>query len=71
MNGIGLVRAGLGVTFITPSEAQHLPPEVTFRPIEGPAPESRLVVGWRKSPPPDAALAAFLAIVSTRLQGAG
>lgn len=60
VNGIGLVRAGLGVTFITPSEAQHLPPEVTFRPIEGPAPESRLVVGWRQSPPPEPALAAFL-----------
>jgi DNA-binding transcriptional LysR family regulator len=31
-NGIGLVRAGLGATFMTPSEAQHLPPDVVFRP---------------------------------------
>ena len=46
-NGIGLVRAGLGATFMCPSEAQHLPPEVTFRPLEGPAPESRLVIGWK------------------------
>jgi DNA-binding transcriptional LysR family regulator len=60
VNGIGLVRAGLGVTFITPSEAQHLPPEVTFRPIAGPAPESRLVMGWRQSPAPEPPLAAFL-----------
>ncbi len=62
-NGIGLVRAGLGATFMTPSEAQHLPPEVTFRALAGPAPESRLVLGWRQSPPPDPALAAFLAVV--------
>jgi len=61
-NGIGLVRAGLGATFMTPSEAKNLPPEVTFRPINGPAPESRLVLGWRELPPPDPALAAFLAI---------
>jgi DNA-binding transcriptional LysR family regulator len=62
INGIGLVRAGLGATFMTPSEAQHLPPEVTFRPLAGPAPESRLVLGWRGSPAPDAALAAFLSV---------
>lgn len=61
-NGIGLVSAGLGATFMTPSEAQHLPPEVTFRPLSGPAPESRLVVGWRHTPPPDPALAAFLQV---------
>lgn len=61
-NGIGLVRAGLGATFMTPSEAQHLPPEVAFRPLKGPAPESRLVLGWKHSPAPDAALAAFLAV---------
>ena len=60
-NGIGLVRAGLGVTFMTPSEAQHLPPEVVFRPLHGPAPESRLVLGWRQTPAPEPALAAFLA----------
>jgi DNA-binding transcriptional LysR family regulator len=62
-NAIGLVRAGLGATFMTPSEAQHLPPEVVFRSLHGPTPESRLVVGWRKSPPPDAALRAFLQTV--------
>jgi LysR family transcriptional regulator, benzoate and cis,cis-muconate-responsive activator of ben and cat genes len=61
-NGIGLVRAGLGATFMTPSEAQHLPPEVAFRPLTGPAPESRLVVGWRRSPSPEPALAAFLSV---------
>ncbi len=61
-NGIGLVRAGLGVTFMTPSEAQHLPPEVAFRALQGPAPESRLVLGWRQSDPPDPALAAFVAV---------
>ncbi len=61
-NAIGLVRAGLGATFMTPSEAQHLPPEVTFRPLKGPAPESRLVLGWRQSSTPEPALAAFLAV---------
>lgn len=62
-NAVGLVRAGLGATFMTPSEAQHLPPEVVFRPLEGPTPESRLVIGWRKAPPPEPALAAFLETV--------
>lgn len=61
-NGIGLVQAGLGATFMTPSEAQHLPPDVAFRPLTGPTPESRLVLGWRQSPPPEPALAAFLAV---------
>ncbi len=63
-NGVGLVRAGLGATFMTPSEAQHLPPEVTFHPLLGPAPESRLVLGWREPPTPEPALAAFLAVAS-------
>jgi DNA-binding transcriptional LysR family regulator len=63
-NGIGLVRAGLGATFMCPSEAQHLPPEVTFRPLEGPAPESRLVLGWKIPSAPDAALTAFLSVAS-------
>ena len=63
-NGIGLVRAGLGATFMTPSEAQHLPPEVAFRPLSGPAPESRLVLGWRQSPPPEPALATFLSVAT-------
>lgn len=61
-NAVGLVRAGLGATFMTPSEAQHLPPEVMFKPIHGPTPESRLVIAWRKSPPPDPALSAFLSV---------
>lgn len=59
-NGIGLVRAGLGVTFMTPSEAQHLPSDVTFRALAGPAPESRLVLGWRAESSLAPALAAFL-----------
>ncbi len=46
-NAVGLVRAGLGATFMCPSEASPLPEGVAFRPLEGPAPESRLVVGWR------------------------
>lgn len=45
---IGLVRAGLGATFITPSEASTLPAEIVFRALSGPAPESRLVAGWRE-----------------------
>ncbi len=48
-NGIGLVRAGLGATFMTPSEAKHLPLDIVFRPLEGPTPESRLVIGWKDS----------------------
>jgi DNA-binding transcriptional LysR family regulator len=63
-NGIGLVRAGLGATFMTPSEAQRLPPEVVFRALRGPAPESRLVVGWRQPPEPPPALAAFLTVAT-------
>jgi len=61
-NAIGLVRAGLGATFMCPSEAQQLPVEVAFRALEGPAPESRLVLGWRKGAPLDPALSAFLAV---------
>ena len=64
-NGIGLVRAGLGATFMTPVEARHLPPEVAFRALTGPAPESRLVLGWRQSAAADPALAAFIAIAET------
>lgn len=63
-NGIGLVRAGLGATFITPSEAKNLPGDVLFRPLTGHAPESRLVLGWRQPPAPDPALAAFLSVVT-------
>ncbi len=64
-NAVGLVRAGLGATFMTPSEAQHLPSEVVFRPLDGPTPESRLVIGWRKNPAPDPALAAFLEVANS------
>jgi DNA-binding transcriptional LysR family regulator len=63
-NGIGLVRAGLGATFMTASEAQHLPPEVAFLPLTGPAPESKLVIGWSAGTDPSPALAAFLAVAA-------
>jgi DNA-binding transcriptional LysR family regulator len=63
-NGVGLVRAGVGATFMCPSEAKHLPAEVVFRRLSGPAPESRLVVGWRTNPAPDPALAAFIAVAA-------
>jgi DNA-binding transcriptional LysR family regulator len=65
-NGVGLVRAGLGATFMAPSEALQLPPEVLFRPLAGPAPESRLVIGWRQPPVPAPALAAFLAVAGVK-----
>jgi len=64
-NAVGLVRAGLGATFMTPSEAKHLPREVVFRPLKGAAPESRLVLGWRSSPPPEPSLASFLKVASS------
>ncbi|MDD2763954.1 MAG: LysR family transcriptional regulator [Opitutaceae bacterium] len=70
-NGIGLVRSGLGVTFMCPSESRHLPPEVVFRSLEGPAPESRLVVGWKQSPAPSPALAAFLMVATAQDVGRG
>jgi DNA-binding transcriptional LysR family regulator len=63
-NGVGLVRSGLGATLMCPSEAQPLPPEVVFRPLTGPAPESRLVVGWKQPPNPPPALAAFLSVAA-------
>jgi len=63
-NAIGLVRAGVGATFMCPSEASHLPAAVVFRPLAGPAPESRLVVGWRPDPAPEAALTALLAVAT-------
>jgi len=63
-NGIGLVRAGLGATFMCPSEARLLPPDTAFRPLAGPAPESHLVVGWRQPPDPPPPLAAFLTIAA-------
>jgi DNA-binding transcriptional LysR family regulator len=63
-NAIGLVRAGLGATFMCPSETRQLPPEVAFRPLAGSAPESRLVVGWRTSATLTPALAAFLSVAT-------
>jgi DNA-binding transcriptional LysR family regulator len=68
-NSIGLVRAGVGATFITPSEARDLPADVVFRPLTGHAPESRLVLGWKPPPPsaPDAALAAFLSVATGKV----
>jgi LysR family transcriptional regulator, benzoate and cis,cis-muconate-responsive activator of ben and cat genes len=59
-NGVGLVRAGVGATFASPSEARHLPDKVVFRNLVGPTPESRLVVGWRSGQPSAPALAALL-----------
>ena len=63
-NGVGFVRAGVGATFMCPSEARQLPPEVVFRPLEGPAPESRLVLGWKAAAKPEPALAAFLSVAA-------
>lgn len=63
-NGIGLVRAGIGATFVCPSEARHLPDEVVFRKLIGPAPESRLVFGWSTATKPDPALAALIEVVA-------
>lgn len=61
-NGVGFVRAGIGATFMCPSEAKQLPPEVVFRPLDGPAPESRLVIGWKAAPTLDPALASFVSV---------
>lgn len=63
-NAVGLVRAGLGATLMCPSEARDLPADVAFRPLAGPAPESRLVVGWKQAEPIDPALAAFVAVAT-------
>ena len=59
-NGVGLVRAGVGATFVAPSEAKLLPEKVIYRELTGPAPTSTLVIGWRSEPAPSPALAAFL-----------
>ncbi len=77
-NAVGLVRAGLGATFMCPSEARPLPEGVAFRPLEGPAPESRLVVGWRAADAPgeaagataNPALASFLSVAAGRADSA-
>jgi DNA-binding transcriptional LysR family regulator len=62
-NGVGLVRAGLGATFMCESEATQLPPGVTFRRLDGPTPESRLVFGWKSGPAPAPALAKLIDVV--------
>ena len=49
-----------------PSEAKQLPPDIVFRDLTGPAPESRLVLGWRTAPGPEPALAAFLGIAGRK-----
>jgi DNA-binding transcriptional LysR family regulator len=59
-NAVGLVRAGVGATFACPSEVRHLQDRVAFRKLVGPAPESRLVVGWRSVPVRPPALEALL-----------
>jgi DNA-binding transcriptional LysR family regulator len=66
-NGVGLVRAGMGATFMAPSEARQLPPEVVFRALRGSAPESRLVLGWRRAAAADPVLQAFLEVATRRL----
>ncbi len=63
-NAVGLVRAGLGATFMCPSEASALPEGLAFRPLDGPAPESRLVVGWRASSTLEPALESFLEVAA-------
>jgi len=66
-NAVGLVRAGLGATFMCPSEAKPLPDGLVFRPLEGPAPESRLVVGWRtQDREANPALASFLKVAAEK-----
>lgn len=66
-NAVGLVRAGLGATFMCPSEAQVLPTDVCFRPLRGPAPESRLMLGWAEGETLAPALQAFLAIAKSAI----
>jgi DNA-binding transcriptional LysR family regulator len=69
-NGVGLVRAGMGATFMCPSEARLLPSDVVFRPLTGPAPESRLVFGWRSGAEiENPALKAFIDAVSRHASG--
>lgn len=59
-NAVGLVRAGIGATFMCPSEARNLPEEVVFRKLSGPTPESRLSLAWRDTLDNPPALAPFL-----------
>ena len=59
-NAVGLVRAGMGVTLMCPSEAKNLPEDVIFKPLQGPTPESRLGLAWRDSADTPSALDEFL-----------
>ena len=54
----------MGATFMPPSEARNLPPELRLVRILGPAPESRLVMGWRSDIPPGPTLAALIDLAS-------
>jgi len=63
-NAVGLVRSGIGITLMCPSEANNLPAEVIFKSLQGPTPESRLALAWRDSTDNPAALTAFLAAAS-------
>lgn len=60
-NAVGLVRAGLGTTLMCPSEAGQLPEDVVFRPLRGPAPESRLALAWAS--PASPVILSFLAVL--------
>ncbi len=62
-NAIGLVRAGIGITFMCSSEACNLPRDVVFRRLSGPTPESNLTLAWRDTADNPPALAAFLEAV--------
>jgi hypothetical protein len=44
---------------------------VSFHALSGPAPESRLVLGWRQPPAPDPALAAFLGVAAEAVPAPG
>ncbi len=64
-NAIGLVRAGIGATFMCPSEARQLPPEVVLRKLEGAGvPESALVFGWSQAREPEPSLRALIGVVT-------
>lgn len=63
-SGVGFVRAGIGATFVCPSEAKQLPPDVVFHSLKGPAPESRLVLGWQTANGKDAVLQSFLNVAA-------
>src|SRR5665213_1609111 len=65
-NGIGLVRAGAGATFMAPYEARALPRQVVFPPPPGPAHQRRLVPAWRKTAGQAPAHEAFLKVARRR-----